>query len=680
MADSIFPADTKDTESTYKRLVDRGREVRAPYRTRWMKTYGYVQGMRNFQLSFSRGTARATWTDQQGRLKFVYEEILARYQAQLGRLLALDLTPRVVRRSESLDGQRAAAIDQAVLGHSFPASRVRKAHRAVLPPFLCYGTAGLSLWENPNDQKQQDIRILPPWQLTPIPTLPAGSSDVRGLIVRKRVPIEDVKQMFEGETPKRGALQEAERITVARGDTPGELGEPTTQGYALDAFLDEAEPSYSTRNRTDGADQGKTDQMDVVWLGNVFLWDERDYLLEQLVFVGSKLFTRIPFKLSRACRPVTTIHSIDVGGFFGRSWMELQIPLNSELEGAVGRAFQNLRELDLYGTTLFPMSMGLNNKVAFTAKDGHKYCAYDWDLMTSAKDQVIPLLPANSGSFPVNMVKLGTELSDRLGNQPRAMMSGESVGRVDSAGAYAFLGEMSNVPLSPDGAALAAGFSDIYRAGLSRDLKTWTDSDVVSITMLDDSLAGIVYDPRKGTIALAQNPIAHPDEVDVTVQSMRPVSQAQQVAELKEALKNGVITPMQYRIKARLLNLDLPVSNEQEWESYKKARMENVLLYHDGKTVPEGEEDQVGVLFSAEGDMHPVHIQVHMELAATTKFSMASQPVRQRILDHIERHNVDGMGAMPRGMPSIEDAAQESLMMQEQQGQMGQGQGPPMMG
>ena len=253
-------------------------------------------------------------------------------------------------------------------------------------------------------------------------------------------------------------------------------------------------------------------------------------------------------------------------------------------------------------------------------------------------------------------------------------MRGESQGRIDSSGAYQYLGEMSNIPLSPDGAALAAGLSDIYRAALSRDLRTWTDADVVKVTMLDDTLAGIVYDPRKGTISLAQNPIAHPDEVDVTVQSMMPVSKNQQVAELKDELAKGIVTPMQYRIKARIMNLDLPVGNEQEWESYKKAKLENVLLYHDGRSVPEGAEDQVGVLFSAEGDLHPVHIQVHMELVATTKFSMAPPPVRQRILDHIERHRVDGLGEMPRGMPPLEDAAQQSLMMQDR------GMGPGRMG
>jgi len=674
MANSIFPAEQKDAESTYKHLVDRGREVRAPYRTRWFRTYFYLQGLRNFVLSFRRGTVQATWTDQQGRLKFVYEELLSRYQAQMGRLLGMDLTPRVLRKNESLDGQRAAAIDQAVLTHSFPASRVRKAQRALLPPFLCYGTVGLSLWENPNDRQEQDIRVIPPWLITPIPTVVANSSDIRGVIVRKRVAIEEIKTMFAGETAKRGALADVPRLSVHRADTPSEMGEVTAIGPALDAFLDDSEvPTVDTHSR-DGSDKGKTDKMDVVWLGNVFLWDERDFMVEQLVFAGEKLIYRIPFTLARTCRPVTTVHSIDVGGFFSRSWMELQIPLNGELESALGRSFQNARDLDLYGTTLLPTSMGLNRSVMHVAKDGRKYQFYEWDQMTSAKDQVIPLHPYNAGGFAVQMVNVGTALGDRLANQPAALMRGESQGRIDSSGAYQYLGEMSNIPLSPDGAALAAGLSDIYRAALSRDLRTWTDADVVKVTMLDDTLAGIVYDPRKGTISLAQNPIAHPDEVDVTVQSMMPVSKNQQVAELKDELAKGIVTPMQYRIKARIMNLDLPVGNEQEWESYKKAKLENVLLYHDGRSVPEGAEDQVGVLFSAEGDLHPVHIQVHMELVATTKFSMATPPVRQRILDHIERHRVDGLGEMPRGMPPLEDAAQQSLMMQDR------GMGPGRMG
>ncbi|MFH0981817.1 MAG: hypothetical protein V2A79_09790 [Planctomycetota bacterium] len=662
-AESIFPAETKDAETTYKQLVARGREARLYRKTHWSRTYAYIQGIRQLTLNFARGTVSATYTDKAGRLKFVYEELLAKYQTQLGRLLGMDLSPRVVRRNESLDGQRAAAIDQAVLGHSFPPSRVKKAQRALLPPFLCYGTVGLSLWENPDDSQQQDFRVTLPWQLTPIPTQVATPSQIHGLLIRRRVPVEEVKRMFRGAAPKRGALGEAQRTTVARGDLPGDIAEVALVGHSIDAFLEDGDFPGTGRQRANGSDAGKTDQMDVLWLGNCFLWDEKDYLTEQIVFVGDKLYFREGFTLARRCRPVTTIHSIDVGGFYGRSWMELQIPLNSELEGAIGRSFQNVRELDLYGTTLVPTNFGLTRNALVTAKDGRKFQPYEWDQLTPANQNVIQLQPFNSGGFPVQMVKIGTELSDRLANQPQAMMRGDAPGRMDSAAGLGTLIETSNVPLSPDAAAIAEGFSDIYRAALSKDLTTWSDQDVVAVTMLDDSLAGIVYDPKQGTIALADNPIAHPDEVDVTVQSMMPISKSQQILELKDHLRAGLITPMQYRIKARIMNLDLPVSNEQEWESYKKARLENILLYHDGQSVPEGPEDQVGVLFSAEGDLHPVHILVHMELVATVKFSMAAPVVRQRILDHIDRHKTDGMGRAPEGMPPLEEAAEQTLMM-----------------
>lgn len=673
MAESIFPADTKDAETTYKRLVDRGRETRSATAANWHKTYAYLHGARNFIMNFKRGTVRASYTDKAGRLKFVYEELLAKYQAQMGRLLGMDLSPRVVRRNDSLDGQRAAAIDQAVLGHSFPPSRVKKAQRSLLPPFLCYGTVGLSLWENPNDALQQDIRVVPPWQITPIPPVVSSPSEVRGFIIRRRVPVEEIKGMFRGTAPRRGALDDSHRVTVPRGDLPGDLAEVAALGPSIDAFLEDTEASTSSKRSEKGSDSGKTEQMDVVWLGNVFLWDERDYLTEMIVFVGDKLYFREGFTLMRRCRPVTTVHSIDVGGFYSRSWMELQIPLNSELEGAIGRSFQNVRELDLYGTTLIPTNFGLNRQALVTAKDGRKFQPYEWDQLTPAGQNVVQLQPFNSGGFPVQMVKIGAELSDRLANQPQAMMRGQAPGRMDSAAGLGTLIETSNVPLSPDAAAIAEGFSDMYRAALSRDLQTWQGKDVVAVTMLDDSLAGIVYNPSKGTISISDNPIAHPDEVDVTVQSMMPISKSQQILELKDHLKVGLITPMQYRIKARIMNLDLPVSNEQEWESYKKARLENILLYHDGKSIPEGAEDQVGVLFSAEADLHPVHLAVHMELVATVKFSMASKAVRERILNHIELHKTDGMGQMPAGMPSLEDAAQQSMMMEKA------GMGPGMM-
>jgi hypothetical protein len=585
----------------------------------------------------------------------------------------------VIRRNDSLDGQRAAATDQAVLTHLFPSAKINRAKNAVMQPFLFYGTVGLQLWETPDDPKDQDIQLLMPWQITPIPTSLNHPGEARGVIVRKRMPIEEIKKQFRQYRFRRGAITEAERTTVARGDMPGDQTDDQSLigTFTIDDFFTDYRTETSAKSAKTGSDDGKTDRMEIAWVGAVYLWDERRYLREQIVFVGSKLLFRESFTLTKTYRPITTLHDIDVGSFYGRSWMELQIPINAELEGAIGRTFQNVKNLDMYGFTMVPMNMGVARQAMVAKSGGPKFMPYEWDMMSPGGQNIQQIRPFTSGNFATQALASGLTLSDRMAKQP-PMLSGEAPGRVASASALGTLMESSNIPIAPSAFAIAEAFAEIYRAALCRAMKTFDVQDTIAVTMLDDSLVGIVYNPQSGTITLSDSGVAHPDTVEVTVRSMAPVSKQQQKLELENEFDKGRISPTEFRLKARLMNLELPVGNNIEWENYVKARTENALLFHDGKTVPEGSPEQVGVLFSRQADMHEVHLMVHRELVASIKFSLASPAVRKRILDHIGLHEADGMGQIPEGMGNIEDEAAQTLMFQ-QQGMGGMG-GMPMAG
>lgn len=669
MSDSIFPDDPKDAELTYKHLVDRGKELRAPHECQWHHTSLYCRGARNFVLNYKDGTVKASYTDARGRTKFVYEELLAKYAMQKGRLLGLDLTPRVIRRNDSLDGQRNAATVQAVLSHLFPANRVNALKNACIQPFLFYGTLGLSLWEDPQDRQAQDIHLIPPWQITPIPTRVTHPGSVRGLIIRKKMAIEDIKRQYKNMKPRKGAISEAETTTVPRADVSDVANDNGIfiGGIPLDDWFTDAEKSKASKTKT-GADNGKTDQVETAWLGCVHLWDERGFMTEQLYFVGTKLLARESYWQMKMYRPITTIHDIDVGGFFSRSWMELQIPINSEQEGAIGQTFQNVKKMDLYGRTLVPLSFGLNSKALVSPDEGGpKYMPYDWDALSPGGQNIVQIRPFTSGNFATQALAVGAQISDRMAKQP-PMLSGDAPGRVDSASALGTLLESGNTPIAPSAVALSFGFSDVYKSSVCHAMRTYNVGDTIAVTMLDDSLVGIVYDATKGSISLSDSGIPHPDEVEITVRSMAPVSKQQQKMELENQLAKGIIDPTDYRINARLMNLEIPVGNTIEWENYVKARMENSLLFHDGKTIPDGTEEQVGVLFSQRADMHEIHLRVHRELVASIKFSLASPEIRKRILNHLDLHEA-ALGKMPDQMPNLEDAAEESLAMMQMQGQ-----------
>jgi hypothetical protein len=203
----------------------------------------------------------------------------------------------------------------------------------------------------------------------------------------------------------------------------------------------------------------------------------------------------------------------------------------------------------------------------------------------------------------------------------------------------------------------------------------WSGTRVVSVSMLDDSLAGVRMDPTSGQVTLDANQLPTSSEVNISVKSIYPQSVEQQKSELKESLKLGSIDMMEYRIEVRRRGFDTPVGGEVEWQNYRRAVMENLSLFGDGQ-----EPGQVTV---SDGDIHDIHRKVLMAFMARPEFFMASPKVRNAFVSHRQFHD-QGLGMLPDQAPYPEEAAgeEEQLMnmMNQQQamGGMAPGMGGPM--
>ena len=117
---------------------------------------------------------------------------------------------------------------------------------------------------------------------------------------------------------------------------------------------------------------------------------------------------------------------------------------------------------------------------------------------------------------------------------------------------------------------------------------------------------------------------------------------------MDEALTKGIITPTEYRIMVRKKGLSLPVGNEIEWQSYRRATLENIVLFNDGVTS--------GRIRYSDRDLHQVHLDVLDAFMARPEFYLASDIVIKAFVDHRQTH-LDGLGRLPNEMEYPEDAA-----------------------
>ena len=663
-----LPSDVKQAESVVALMVSDGKSKRNPQAVKWAIAQYYLQGIREFSsLNYNEGSVSIAYKNETGVLKFRYEEIIAKYMGQLGRLLSLDLKPAVRKKGISLDGLRKASVAQVVLDAAISQDKVSKAELATMPPLLMYGTLGLGLWiEGPDSQ---GIDIIPPWELLSIPVDVAGPNDVRGIMRIRYVPLDWIKNLSI--TPNKGSkkYKGLADIELPSGQMPidrGSLGDGSVSyaGSGGGFFI-------QTRTKDDGMASGKfgkkkKDELNVPVTQLVEVWTETSdgYLAEYAIYAGMtelRELYRHDHTAQKYYMPIQIIRDVTVGSFWGRSYIDQLIPLNNELEVALSSIFQAVSDFDLYGLQLWPATLG-TPPLAQRGQDGIKRVVFEPDY-TSPELKIDNVMPAKMTAPMLQAVQLAANLLDRQANQPEAIMKGDAPGRVDSGAGLGFLYEASGIPISPTAKNIAEGYAGIYRA-LLRILKdTWTDQKIVSISNLDDSLAGIVLDAEAGTMNLSQNAIPFPDEVSVTIASEVPVSPEQQKVELKEAFKESRITLDEFNWKVREQGLDIPVGDEVGWQNRRRAMMENIILFGDGKTPP---QDKIII---GPHDLHRVHIITMQAFMGRPEYFASSAEVRQKFDEHLMHHKAE-MGEIPDQLPYPEDSAEAMLGQGEQPGEM----------
>ena len=658
------PGNKNQVEQIFQYLISTGKSKMNPISINWYINHYYMRGIRNFSnINYGEGTLNASYLDNSGVLKFRYEDIVAKYQAQLGRLLAINLAPAVSRRGVSLDGLRKASTAQVVLDSAFPQEKVSRLALNIFPSLIQYGTVGLGLWVEGIDSI--GIEVINPWELIPIPIDVSTPSDVRGLIRVRYVPTDYIKGLSI--TPGKGSkvYKGMDDLKVPFGDLPADVSSKFQGTASLTHtgggfFIRSGQSQVETQWKGRGTKKDKT-QVDVSLLVEVWTETSDGYLAEYLIFAGSysKLnqLYRHDHSQSKYHMPVKIARDIVVGGFYGRSFIDTLIPLNTEAEYSLSSLFQSVSDFDLYGLMLWPASLGTPTD-AFRGQDGIKRLLFEPDYSTP---ELIPkqVLPASLTKPQIDAAMIAGSLMDKIANQPTEMLKGGAPGRVDSASGLGFLYETSAIPLSPTAKNVAEAMSGVYRSmlGICRDL--WPTEKVVSISNLDDSLAGIVFDMETGGITLSKNAIPAPDEVNINVASEVPISKEQQKMELKEALKDQVITLDEYSFKVREKGLTSPVGNEVAWQNYRRAKLENLALFGDGETP--------GKVIVSERDMPLIHKGVLDAFMAGPEFYAASQKVRDAFIEHWEEHNI-GLGIMPEEMPLMEEAAE--MEMEPPQGEM----------
>jgi len=614
---SNLPTDKKQLAECLYRLAHGAGPYRNKERVKWMILNLYLQGIRDFgSINFLTGAVNVRYpNDAETVIGFKYDGIINTYQTELGRMMQIDIAPRVTRLGRGLDGLRKASIGQIIMNERMPAEKVDRLKETLLPMFIKFGNVAVGAF--PVDG-QPSLEVIPPWELMGIPAEPADPINVEGLL---RVRCVSLDWLRDEKLIKSGDESELEIISLPMGTAPG------------------AQETSSLTGRSSGGSDDSNQKW--CWFVECWMRSNDNILKRYMAMAGRKVIRDDSYKNQKVPMPVNVARYIQVGGFYAKGFVEQFIGLNDEVEAMLNQAFSQVENLDLYGMLLASATMGISLEELQEARGGGDKCLLYQESSFDPKIQPFNIAPANVGPFPNQMLQLGLSLMQTQSAQSD-LFKGDAPGRVDSSKALSLLYETANIPLNGPMQSLASMMVESYKALLWLTRNLWGDRQAVSLTLSDDALVGVRYNVRSGEIELDQDSVPSPHEVRISIGSKMPQSPTQQRSDLTEALQNGIVTPREYRFKVRELGLDIPVGAEIEWQNYRRAKLENVILYADGESP--------GKVIVSENDMHVIDIEVLLSFMGGPEFKLASTEVRDAFTHHLKAHQ-SALGTYPDELP-----------------------------
>jgi len=360
----------------------------------------------------------------------------------------------------------------------------------------------------------------------------------------------------------------------------------------------------------------------MVKVGNVIGRDE--------IYIGN---AKEPDK--KIVNPLPVARYISTGSFYGRGFVGSQMGIHYEVEKMLANQFQNVADLDAFPFIVIPSTSGLTKKQVLK-KERRKVLFSDPDPLNP---NAVPFKidPYSSGDFPGRIAQMGIGLADKLSGQGD-IFNGEVPGRVDSAAALGFLFETGNVNVLATVNDISDAYSLLYASFLQaakqevekQGVEEGEDGPSFKLPILDDRIIGVVFDPATGTVSLAKNPVPEPWQVkiDVAERALQSPSQAKQEAMLM--LVNGIIDITMFRILNEKEGWGYPIGNRSDWEAWRKAVLQKILLYNDGETPGQ-------IIGGSEYDRPDIVLPVIEEMTSSVEFMVASEDVRNAFIEWKER-------------------------------------------
>lgn len=647
MAALTLPSEPKALVEAIDSIVDAAVLARAPYEVIWKFNNKYLQGARNLRVqSWKTAQISGGWGEvgDKGVMKMRLDIAAVKMQRELGRLLRMNTLPLVRAKSLGLDSQRRRAVGQVTLDSLVTGGDPDQTKLEAFSVVLRYGTVGLQASEDTTDGvSRPSLEVVTPMELFPVPGRIQELGQMVGIGRRRKVPLPWLKSQVSKRQSSRKLSRKDSDLHIEN-ISYGEATEVSGYDY----------PAIDITGWSSESSQGDPQDPNKEWVTLTEIWmygTDKQRVGRYVAKVGCKILTDIEYEAEEQppC-PLGHARYINTGSFYGVSYLQLCVPLAREAEEMLANAFRNVKEFDLFGTTLIPREWGVQIDT-LTARGKPKYAHYDPDTMSAKPGGMERITPTNSGNMPANILNLCLGVIDQVTGDSE-IFAGKSSGRQESGVGIGMLFETGSVHQIPVGVEFETMYATVYRSILA-NAKKFVGESAVEIAIIDDMVAGIVLDSQ-GRMALDDtNQVPGPFDVIVGIRERQPHLVEQRAQELIQMHQLGILDPDDMVWINYSEDLGLPLGRQEVVEEYRKAMLRNIVQFNDGKTPSP-------VIVSSLDD-HKIQLKRLKVFMARPEVSLASVEVRQAIENRYNQHMV-ALGGYPEQMPFPEEMG----MSQEQ--------------
>ena len=654
-------------------IIDRhcAREVtRAMPRYTLYKLFSYyLQGYRRFEVfNPQTGNVQPYITDKDGQLGFQSSQMLVSINDVADNLAEMDVRPSIGRPDDSLASIRDRSVMQIVCDAITDESTLNVAKADFMYTLANLGMCGLTgdINKSPTLGLSASFSAIHPRELFPFPSLGDDYTSEQGIIRRRLIPLDILADKLGSKVKSNAAMAQMEWYEIETGEAfydPFSFGE--NEGGTFQTMHNAFATGMASEEMQGGRSKKATSTA-VVRVNELWMHGERNTTKRFVSTSGEFLFEDADYKGSERPCPIGIARFFNNGSWHGAGMAHVLFSMHREMEKLLRDLFQNIHDIDKYGTIILPAGEFNERNLLRQIPGGPKAISYRQD---SSYDQSqfrpFHIEPFTAGEIPGKTALLAQGMVQQL--NPITDLAGDK-GRVDGAPGLRMLEEEGRKKLRRPLQSAANAFGVVHKfVGGKALFESMSESQPFPVGRLDTKMAGAIIDFEKESISFDENSVPKIHQLAFTVRDEAPRNrEAKKQAAFAVAkdyfAEGGEIDTDGLKLYLISEGLEVEAWIEEEKNAYEVIVRNILKMFGDGD---ENTDVEINPFFSKPA----LQLRVLNAFMSSVVFERAGVQVKNDFIEYKQELTSYMGNVLPSSMKNADDYV-ANIAMQQLQGGM----------